>query len=321
MAINKLYISSEVYDWNGADSFLLSAKNIKKVVADPKSHNYHTSIDDLRTQNLQIACQLATEIYLVDIDLWTISGKDFLTDGDQYSYGRLFYELTKVQHKVKNFTVLNEFSLDLFNSTNRTRLVDEPVLWTAGCSFTSGEGVTELDRYGTILSKMLNRAEISLSQTGSSIIWAADQILKSDIRCGDIVVWGLTTVQRFEYAENWKIKTLPYARYNEIPKGLRYWPIDYFDSTVHIIQTIRSIMQVINFCNKVGAKLYLANLLDITWILPAFNNYNRFIDLTKEFLIFDKLTYIDYGTDGLHPGPITHKWYAEKIFDFINKTV
>jgi len=319
MAINNLYISTPKYRWDLAKNKILDKGNLDKVLNDPIINDYCTSISDITTQNLQKVCKASQVIHLVDIDLDTVSKQDF-EGHDQYSYGRLFYELIKVKHKVQNFDFINKFNLDRFNSLLGSRCTDDPVLWTLGCSFTIGEGVNFNERYGYLLGEKLNLPEITLSRSGASLSYAADQLLRSDVRSGDIVVWGLTTIQRFEISKDWELEPKTTVMYPSLPKHMRYWSLDFFDSTTNITLSIHKILQVMNFCSKIGAKLYLVNLLDEAWILPVLKDYEFYLDLTKTFPIEEHLgTYLDTGTDETHPGPLTHKWYAEQIYNFIKE--
>lgn len=319
MAINNLYISTPEYRWNTPNTKFLNKGNLNQVLNDPRRDDYHTSIADIKTQNLQKICNLSEVIHLVDIKLSTVTAQDY-KGHDQYSYGRLFYELIKVKHKVHNFDFINQFNLDKFNLLHASRSTNDPILWTMGCSFTAGDGVEYEQRYGYLLGKKLNIPEITLSTNGSSISWTADQLLRSDVNANDIVIWGLTNIQRIDYVKNWELYTTNASCYSKIPKELRYWSPEFFDSTTNITLSIHKILQVINFCSKIGAKLYLVNLLDVSWMLPVLKDYEFYLDLTKDFPIDDCLnTYLDIGTDGAHPGPLTHAWYAEQIYNFIKE--
>jgi hypothetical protein len=82
------------------------------------------------------------------------------------------------------------------------RKTDQPQLWVSGCSYTIGVGVQYNQRYGQLLADQLNLPVSFLSENGSSITWAADQILRSDLRENDILVWGLTSLPRINYFKN-----------------------------------------------------------------------------------------------------------------------
>jgi hypothetical protein len=316
MAINKLYFSKVDYDWRGHSSNFLNSKNLDSVLKSNAQLDYHTSLEDIKTQNIQRICKDAKEIYVVDIDLIDISDMDFDKDAIQFSFGRLFYELVTHKDKVKNFNAIDNFNLHKFNTHHAIRKTSGPVLWTAGCSMTYGAGVEHSERWGTHLAQYLNMPEISLSKVGSSLYWAADQILRADINPEDIVVWGLTNTYRFDYAINWELQTTTFPN---APKELRYYQPEFFDSTTHNVMCIQQILQVINFCKKLNIELYLANLLDLQWISTVLRDHSNFIDLTKGLEIKEFLNYIDYGTDNMHPGPIHHKHYADQIFNLIKK--
>lgn len=323
MSINKLYISTNKYDWTNNGSKLLNHKNINDAINSIDAINYHTSIQDIKTENIQKVCQTAKEIYIVDITANDISKLDYTDISLIYSYGRLFNELCKVSDKVVGLeTSVGDLTLEKFDYHCAVNTHSDAVLWTAGCSVTHGHGVADSERWGNILSKYLNMPEITLSTNGSSLRWAADQILRSDIKKGDIVVWGLTTFPRLEYVDNWNLMSSTVANIERLaPQVLHLYAknLDYFNSTTHISLNIRMILQVINFCKKIGAHLYLANLLEITWISTIFKNYEYFIDLTREYEINETFMFMDVGEDGIHPGPKQQQYYADKIFDFIKK--
>jgi len=320
MTINKLYFSTDTHNWLNNGSQLLNYKNIDYAINNTELTNYHTSIPDIKTENIQKVCRLAREIYIVGITSKNISDLDYIDSSIIYPYGRLFNELHKMSHKVHGLECINDLTLDRLNSLCTINLHKQPVLWTAGCSVTHGVGVLATERWGNILSRYLNMPEVTLSSNGASIKWAADQLLRSDIKQGDIVVWGLTTFQRAEYALNWELKSNTVANiYRQKITNVRYSSLDYYDSTTHIVDTIRSILQVINFCKKIGVQLYLANLLEITLLPIILKDHTYFIDLAKEYDITETATYMDIGTDGVHPGPKQQQYYADQIFNFIKK--
>jgi hypothetical protein len=148
-------------------------------------------------------------------------------------------------------------------------------------------------------------------------LYAADQLLRSDIRADDIVIWGLTNIPRVEVCDNTDFCPVPVTSYDFLEKSLQYWDLDYFSSPTQNLIHIRMILQVVNFCNKVGARLYLANMIDTTWIPVVFKDYSNFINFSKEVNLIGFTKFMDLGTDGAHPGPEQHKEYAKKIFNLI----
>ena len=308
--INKLYISKANYDWLDHDSILINRHNINEIVSDNNSIDGHTSVEDLFCENISIACSNANEIIIVNLDTVNI------TNNNCFSYGRLFNELSRHTDKVKNFTLNKEF-----NFLKNTRTTNTPVLWTAGCSVTAGSAIAHNERWGTLVSGSLNLPEVTLSSGGTSILWSADQILRSDIQEGDVVVWGLTNVPRVEVADNWNFRSITVVAYPFTKKEQQYWNLDYFESESQVLLALRNILQVINFCQKAKATLYLANILDVSWLSVMLKKFKNFIDLTQDLPINgNTIDFIDLGWDNSHPGPEQHRQYAIKIYNFIKES-
>lgn len=314
MAINKLYISHSQYKFDDR-SKLLDNTNLNKALSINEQIDYHTSIADIQFENIQRTIQSANEIILVDLDLYN----DNLKDGDYFQYGRLVNELFRVRDKVKNFEWINKLDYNFFNSLLKQRASDNPILWTLGCSVTYGEGVKYNERWGSVLSDELGMPEISLSLSGVSNTWCADQILRSDVRSGDIVVWGLTDISRVEYAKNWNLHAVPVTGYSKLPVNLQHYNLDYFDSQTKFVSTLKSILQVKNYCEKIGANLYLANLLDSSWLNSIFNKLSTYIDFCSKNTYNESLVFLDLGSDNNHPGPKQHQYYAEQILNLIKE--
>jgi len=299
---------------------LVNNKNYKKVIESSKSLDCFTTIQDITVEKLSIITDFAKSISLLDIDIVSDTNT---VEKEVYEYGRLIYELYKHKRKVKNdngiLQFLNSFKLD---STDATQ--PSPGLITVGCSYTVGEGVKNTERFGSILAKKLKLPETTLSKSGASMQWVADQLLRFDLKKNDIVVWGLTTSDRIEYFEDWKYKSNTITNCLTISKK-HIDAVEQNDTLARLMQTFATVMQVQNFCNRVGAKLFIVNLLNVSWLPPMIENQKdiQWLDLTVDSTIRkDTLVpqHIDYGTDDIHPGPIQHKIYAEKIYNLILET-
>jgi hypothetical protein len=314
--INTLYISTVDYKWTKTDSQLLNDHNLKKIIDASHMVDVHTSVEDLFCENINVACNHACRIVLVNIDENTQ-----FTNNNCFSYGQLFRSLIQNSSKIDNFDLSSfKWQKDL-NYLYSSRTTDTPVLWTAGCSVTNGVGVDHDQRWGTLLSGSLNLPEVSLSLGGSSIFWSADQLLRSDIRSGDTVVWGLTALSRTEVSEDWNFSPANIDTYYKLAKEKQYWTLDYFASETEVLTAARNILQVINFCQKIQARLYLANLLDKDWIGVLFKDFENFIDLTMDLpLVGSHIQFIDLGTDGKHPGPRQHQHYSTQLHNFIKES-
>lgn len=222
------------------------------------------------------------------------------------------------------------------------RQSDQPQIWVAGCSIANGTDVEKTERYGQLLADELNMPVSFLSILGSAIPWAADQILRSDIRQGDIVVWGLTGISRYlTFRNNIFVNVLPETFLVEIDpisfalrngedrqqvldyyvnyqKGIDSWTgqeTKEMESAClnsdRLMQAVQTIHQVNNFCNKIGAKL-IVFLHDI-----SLEEYYDFVEERISNLPgYLKISEVkDMGKHGTHPGPKTHQTWTDEILE------
>jgi len=314
MAINKLYISTPAYSWNVFHSSeLLTNQNCNKVLSLIELKDYHTTIADLTSANTQECIKNANQIILVDLDLNFFKKFDSLDFDFTFGYSYLMYLLYEHRHKVLNFEWVEFFDYKNFNFLTSTRINDNPCLWVAGCSYTYGVGVDPHQTYGSVLAKKLNLNFVNLGRGGASINWAVDQLLRSNIQKNDIVVLGITSLARYEYTDQWQLKSTTCGH----PEFLTV-PLEYYFGTTHIVLTIKHILEAINFCQRVGAHLYLANIAEISWIPLAFDSHPNYISLIESHSD-GKIQFIDLGTDGSHPGPLQHQQWADKLYHFIKQ--
>jgi len=134
-----------------------------------------------------------------------------------------------------------------------------------------------------------------LAKGGSGLEFQKDQILRSDVRSGDIVLWGLTEERR---------RTIWSA------KGPITADRDYktFDET-GVYLSVTSIFQVINFCRKIGAHLILVPTISAETLRLGLSHVPEFLNFPY------KPKFSDYGTDGYHPGPLQHQMWADYILE------
>lgn len=228
-----------------------------------------------------------------------------------------YYLLLAKQHGViiHNFTLqcINKIEQDYTNFLNLTdtrKNIPGPQLWCAGCSLTTGDGITTKQRYVTLLSQKLNLPLNLLAKGGSNIQWAADQLLRSDIKKNDIVVWGLTSKHRLTKIENGVVSYVLASSEPKLTtltdKAISYLLINDDYITYH---QLLSINQVINFCEKIGAKLLIVGLI------PAINDHLYLTNLKYYYHYhYTNNRYVDIGTDQVHPGPLQHQKYATTIY-------
>lgn len=225
--------------------------------------------------------------------------------------------------QIRSFKPFSPDDLDP-NPLVDVRKTQDPQLWIAGCSVSHGVGVDADQRYGALLAEELGLECSFLTRGGSAIDWSADQILRSDIRAGDIVVWGLTNWNRITYIHNHKLlKGVVINTYDDYPEYHNIVSMEnlFLDQTFY--QHFYSIKQVINYCNKIGSKLFLAPMVNGNYSLLSFlyqeKNYIHIPHQLqyKNNTLYEK--YEDLGSDHLHPGPKQHLIYKNIILNFINQ--
>lgn len=322
MTISNLYLSHQSYDWskfaNSKKTLkMLHKKIVDQIIESAEEYECYTSIEDVDLGQLDKIFTAAKSIYLVDLDYESLSKIKNL-----YSYT---YWLNCLRSDEKFRTKINGLNfcskiIENVNSLHTQRPMDSPVLWVTGCSVTSGVGVNNEQRFGYRIAEELKMHEVLLAKSGASIFWSADQILRSDVKKNDIVIWGITSMSRVNIAKQFDLNSVPITQYTTLPRNKQYWNIDYFDSPTQIVHNLRYILQVINYCQKIGASLYLINLLDPTWADLAFSDKINYINLTTKFNFKkNQFDYIDLGTDKVHPGPQQHAFYAQQILNFIKE--
>ena len=310
-----------------ASAFLLTGKNFNTFIQANSNITSYTALSDLpKDTNIfyQILCS-ANEIHYCPPNHWIDQKKDdnlcYHTDKESglTELFLLYLSKSKTVHGIDK--IYREYpTLDI----DSKRKSESPTLWVAGASDTSAVGVTHEQTYGYLLSKSLRMSFVNLAEGGTSNQWSADKILRSDIRPGDIVIWGITQSERITYVNNKELIkfTPPYYERNPGAKKILHPGHLLSKHTLH--QSLVSIEQVANFCKKIGVVFFCFLTLP-----TADHRLYRFLFSKDYFMhidfnfIIDKKTgawdiqRIDYGTDNIHPGPKHHRYWHDSIIQFI----
>lgn len=193
-----------------------------------------------------------------------------------------------------------------------------------GCSYTKGVGVESAQRYSYTMSKLLEKNEVNLSESGKGNYRSFDLFGQLNIIEGTVVVLQLTELSRIRWHNNDSINDIMLS--NEPSRSLLFTYHDKFC----IYDTIRQLRIIVNYCRAKKLKL-------IIWSIARFNN--EFLDNTFEYYLrkFPEYIYldnslegensyrVDNGTDGNeelgtgHPGPKSHVIIAEKLIVHLKK--
>lgn len=198
------------------------------------------------------------------------------------------------------------------------RRTDQSQMWTVGCSISHGVAIDADQRFGALLAKELQIPCSFLTRPGAALDWAADQILRSDIRPGDTVVWGITAWCR-----------LTYVHQHQLLKGINFGSFDYYTEYHDILniddlfsqQTfykgIYAIQQVTNYCQKIGTKLFLVGIMTGNYALLQFlQSQKNYIHIPYQIQSKNREileTFVDLANDLVHPGPKQNQIYKDII--------
>lgn len=259
----------------------------------------YISIGDHNSNEFISVLKSAKEIFFVD-NIWNQHQREY----------RTVLQILRTIDGI-NVTNLPKPSQLEFLTINDLRQTPNKQLWSVGCSVSHGIGVDEDQRWGQLLGIDLNLPVSFLTDSGTSISWASDQILRADIKTGDIVCWALTGCGRYTYYFDGIVNHITENDYKYFSEEIKYQIKESFLVTDHMIYTaITSIQQVVKNSLDKNYKLVLtqlplnpeyfeSNMLDYLVTLNQYTHFNKFIDL---------------GNDNVHPGPKTHKALANLFY-------
>jgi hypothetical protein len=288
-------------------AFLCTNDNIATITAG----TVYTSIGDLSIQNFRNLINQADIVEYYPPAIWSsIELKD-----------RTQIELNFLSHrkKIKNFKC-TQYPIKSFCLADQ-RKTNNRQIWIVGCSFAHGFSIPKANSFGSLIANQLNLPVSFLTCPGSSISWAADQILRSDIQKDDIVIWGLTDCGRFSFAdENNNVQHVTTTNY-QTAKEFKSMIRENFLVSNHLLQdAITKIDQVVRTLDR----------LEIKYILGVFplnieNHENQLLQYVSQIknslLLYHNHEFIDLGWDNSHPGPKHHKWYSDTILNFYNEII
>jgi hypothetical protein len=293
-------------------AFLIDHSNYVEFLNNPPTGDVtvYTSLADLpkvfeNNNVVHTLFDLADNIYYYPPKIWSYTKMKELTE-------LILQEFSLEKNNVHNLNLPNY--TELYTKLIDGRQTPDQQLWISGCSISHGVGVAQEQRYGQLIADSLGLPVSFLTAGGSSIPWAVDQIVRSDICAGDIVILGLTEEFRFPYwATNntvWHVGVNHRNQNDQLPfTNLSSNIIDRLITDDNCFyQSVIKIYQLVNFCRKLNVKLLIVGLLSSNRLAYHLNNISEFINY-KNIKSLNPL--VDVGTDNQHPGPLQHQLYAD----------
>jgi hypothetical protein len=293
---------------HSTDAILVDHFNWQKILQQTQSGTFYTSLSDLpKIDNHNSVCwklmQQAHSIYYVEPTTWSDADKQFSWANQKTLLEYYLYLQTKLGKSVQGFD-LGSYKNSAYLDLVEHRSSSLPAVWISGCSVAHGIGVEDYQRFGYLIGHDLKRPTYHLTKPGSSLEWAADQLLRSDIQPNDIVIWGLTQEVRAPKAVNaridgWRDQTV--------------FDVEYLMDETRFYKALTSVYQVINFCRKVGCQLLLLPIICSEKLIMNLIHQPELINLSYQ------TKFVDFGTDNVHPGPEQHRIWADYCLNIIDQ--
>ena len=342
--------TDELAEWankNYAPISLLTIENLNFAIT--SELNFYTSLGDLR-QDVYLIEALASAEKIIyhapiewsDINMQEITEKVFL------------YFSLQNKIKIENFAI--DFDHGNLLSLNDIRQTIDPQFWIVGCSLAHGFSLPDINlRYGQVVADHYKKPVSFLTQVTSSFLWAADQILRSDIREDDLVIWHLPEIHRYLTYRNKSPITLTLASVarksylinlitnftskevklnskHDTHEGNMLDMVNFLKSTdnktlktlennildeTRLLEAVKSVYQVDNFCRHVGAKLLIISTIysyqesnpSSDFLLKYLLNFSNYYVLSEK---------VDVCDDEFHPGPESQKIWVDEIIKIID---
>jgi len=278
------------------DAVLCTSNNIDQLLRDHNDIIVYTSLGDLVAEEFNLLITKSVKVIFCPPPKWTS------TDLQKHTEEEIFQHTFKRQ--IENFCpklITIDKPYHFFYKWS-TRISKSPQLWFCGDSVTQGVPGQEKERYGYIVSQQLNMPVSFLAKGGENIRKITDQILLSNIDKDDIVICGLSGLDNTPYPK----RNMFYYLQQFINK------FDILTQNKILYDNIICIEQIKLFCQRKQANLYFVELKPLQGVKQYMDVFYNDYWIKIDEPIPGK-TYIDFNKDKIHPGALTHKYWAEQI--------
>lgn len=292
----------------------------KESVGDITDGTYYLSMGDFAGyKEFADVLELAHKIVYCPPTRWSDADKHHVSKMQRWTEMLLMYFYDK---KIVDNFVLPDLDTEAVLELLDQRRGESPQIWVSGGSDSMGFAIKPNERYGQLIADYFDMPVSFLCKGRASVRYCADQILRSDIRSGDLVILGDVPGTRFPYFLDNRMYEISIDSYTQNPRFYSMFPLDFLDSDdVNFYQPLVAFHQVSNFCSKIGARLVIAGIQNnhySVYLLKHFKNYVNLSESLRHNPHADTV-YQDFGTDRQHPGPLTHQFFAERLIDRIEK--
>jgi len=291
MADKFLTISSPYFVTDDRNSILLTNENYLE--SKQKNNIFHTSLGDISTENLIDFCECLPKINFVDFR--------FKNDAILLIKTKIFLNYISHTCKVQNYHP-DPPSLALGLESNNLDYPDQ-CLWVFGCSLSWGAAVPPNTVYHHSLGQKLSLPIKLVAKGGSSTRWSLLRLLNSNIKKNDIVIWQVTTSDRFSVKEE----------LNQIPQEMLLKQrnknfLAYCNNEQILFDHFTLVEYGIQYLREKNVKFCFFNVEG--------TNEDRCLD---QFTKYPEYCYmpdwiVDLGDDHAHPGILSHQRIATTLY-------
>jgi hypothetical protein len=257
---------------------------------------YHTSLGDISINNLLSVCKIVDEIEFIDFN-----------DTDHNTY----IKTLSILNQISKSKPINNFKLNPPTSfLEFTTETDAVSLWVFGCSFSHGVGVSTNERFSNIISNSINLPLMDITNPGSSTRWGLRQLINTNFKKDDLVIWQISTFSRLSIATD--------------KDHLKEYLIK--DTNKDTIMNTSKIQLYVDQLSLLNYGIQYLRAKQVKFVVISLDNQHSFTDdLIYEYSLYPEYLYmgewfVDKGSDGVHPGRLSHKLVAESIHNVIQYT-
>lgn len=288
-----------------ADAVLITAENIDLL---PTFGTAYISIGDHPLDKFLLCLDQAAELHYIESNQWEFSDTKSTTERWLF-----YYSHRKPVHN------LPKASKNEFLNLSDNRKTDNSQIWVVGDDIAAGIGIEKEERFGELLSDKLTFPISYLVDQSVSIEWCSDQILRSDIKNTDKVVWMLPSVKNLTYYDLQIQRAVALNYRSNHRLDVTQTDEEDIQNTNLIHMALSAIERVINSSRSIGYSLIISSppVNDVNLETPLID----YLVCQKEFVhcYLEKKEYTDlnFGGNGNHPGPLQHQQYAELFLPYL----
>lgn len=293
-------------------AILIDQSNLKQCLDSPPKIAY-TSLADLKDlQSLLDLCRLADHIHYYPPVSW--SDADNKGVSKQKYWSEYVIRSMAGRAKITGNPVVDPDQIilksDMLANYRRTNQLQG---WAVGCSITVGVGVDQDQCWHRLFFDKIGLDYSVLAKSASSISWQSDQICRSDLKKGDLVVWAMTCPVRRSLFVSGELKHITGRSFGKDPSLLEKINPDDLTNDDLLYQHVMSVRRAYNYCKKSGADLLILGVLwDFSGVL-----YLADVPNSQQDMIWPE-SFKDIGSDGEHPGAKHHADLAKKFLLMYN---